>query len=81
MTKTETEVEVCLAFACHACHGAIEMVARCQGALLALTTKVFCRKVIDCPNCGDRIDLTFDPEGAIYDVSPCEDTLPRPSMN
>jgi hypothetical protein len=81
MTQTETEVEVYLDFACHACRGAITMVARCKGALLTLTTKVLCRKMIACPNCGKRIDLTFDPDGAVYDVSPCEDTLPQPSWN
>jgi hypothetical protein len=78
---TQTEVDVCVDFRCHACGGAIHMVARCKGALLTLTTKVDCRTVIACPNCGDRIDLTFDADGEVKDVSPCEDTLPQPSLN
>jgi hypothetical protein len=78
---TETEVLVCLDFACHACCRPVELTARCRGAVLTLTTKVLARTVIECPNCGEKIDLTFDPEGEVYDVSPCEDTLPQPSLN
>jgi hypothetical protein len=76
-----TEVEVCLEFACHDCCRSIELVVRCEGAVLGLTTKVLARTRIICPNCGEKIDLTFDPEGAVYDVAPCVDTLPQPSLN
>ena len=76
-----TVLEVCLDFACHACCRSVHMIARCEGEVLSLTTKVLARKIIRCPNCGERIDLTFDPEGAVYEVSPCDDTLPQPSLN
>ncbi|HEX4588482.1 MAG TPA: hypothetical protein VH120_01030 [Gemmataceae bacterium] len=76
-----TAVEVCLDFACHACCGWIQMTVRCEGTLLALTTKVLARTIINCPSCGEKIDLTFDPEGMVYDVAPCNDMLPQPSLN
>jgi hypothetical protein len=76
-----TCMETCLDFACHECCRSIELVVRCEGEVLELTTKVLARTRINCPNCGEKIDLTFDPEGAVYDVSPCEDTLPQPSLN
>ena len=77
-----TEVEVCLGFACHSCCRPIHMIAKCRGAVLTLTTKVLARIIIECPNCGEKIDLTFDPDGAVYDVAPYEDArLPQPSLN
>jgi hypothetical protein len=79
---TDLEVcEVCLDFACHACCRSVQLIARCEGPLLGLTTKVLARTIIDCPNCGEKIDLTFDPDGAVYDVAPYEDSLPQPSLN
>ena len=77
-----TELLVCLDFACHACHRPIELTARCEGAVLALTTKVLAAVTISCPNCGDKIDLTFDPDGTVYAVEPhVGPRLPQPSLN
>jgi hypothetical protein len=77
-----TELEVCLDFTCHTCCRPVQLIAKCRGAVLALTTKVLARTIIDCPNCGEKIDLTFDPDGAVYDVAPYEDArLPQPSLN
>jgi hypothetical protein len=76
-----TEVEVCLEFACRACGGSIELTVRCEGELLALTTKVLARTRIYCPNCGEKIDVTFDPDGVVYDVAACNDRLRQPSLN
>jgi hypothetical protein len=78
---TETEVEVCLDFDCHACRGPIGLIVICKGALLTLTNKVLLRTTARCPHCGKINEPTFDPDGAVYDVSPWEDTLPQPSLN
>jgi hypothetical protein len=77
-----TELEVCLEFACTCCCRPVELVVRCEGPVLALTTKVLADVTIDCPNCGEPIDVTFDPEGAVYAVAPHEaPRIPVPSLN
>ena len=77
-----TELLVCLEFACHACRRPIELTVKCEGAVLALTTKVMTDVTIPCPNCHRLIDVTFDPEGQVYQVA-CHvaPRLPQPSLN
>jgi hypothetical protein len=65
-----TELLVCLEFACHACHQPVVLTVKCEGAVLALTTKVLAAVTIPCPHCGEKIDLTFDPDGAVYAEPP-----------
>jgi hypothetical protein len=77
-----TELEVCLGFACHACRRPVELVVKCEGAVLALTTKVMTDVTIPCPNCRALIDVTFDPEGSVYRVAThVAPRIPQPSLN
>jgi len=64
-----TEVEVCLDFACRACRRPVQLIVRCEGAVLALTTKVMTAVTVPCPNCRAMIDVTFDPDGTVYRVA------------
>jgi hypothetical protein len=77
-----TELEVCLDFACHACRRPVQLIVRCEGAMLALTTKVLAGVTVPCPNCKSMIDVTFDPDGIVYGVAPyVAARLPVPSLN
>jgi hypothetical protein len=77
-----TELEVSLDFACHNCCHPVGVTVRCAGAMLTLTTKVLANVVVPCPNCGDLIDVTFDPDGTVHAVAPHEaPRLPEPSVN
>ena len=48
-----TELDVCLEFACTCCRRPVELVVRCEGPVLTLTSKVLANATIDCPNCGE----------------------------
>ena len=77
-----TELLVCLEFECHACFGPVRLTLKCEGAVLALTTKVLADVTIACPHCESKIDVTFDPEGVVYEVAPhVAARLPQPSLN
>jgi hypothetical protein len=77
-----TELEVCLDFACHACRRPVQLIVRCEGAMLALTTKVLAAVTVPCPNCKIKIDVTFDPDGIVYDVARhVAPRIPEPSLN
>jgi hypothetical protein len=77
-----TELLVCLDFACHICRRPVLLTLKCEGALLALTTKVLADVTIPCPHCKTKIDVTFDPDGTVYEVARhAAPRLPEPSLN
>ena len=75
-----TELEVCLDFACHACRRPVQLIVRCEGAMLALTTKVLATVTRPVPELSaTKIDVTFDPDGCGLPTSLA--TWPRESPN
>jgi len=77
-----TELLVSLDFACRVCRRPVQLVLKCEGAVLALTTKVLADVTVACPHCDMKIDVTFDPDGTVYDVARhVAARLPQPSLN
>jgi hypothetical protein len=77
-----TELLVSLEFACGVCDRPVQLVLKCEGAVLALTTKVLAGVTVTCPHCIKKIDVTFDPDGTVYDVARhVAARLPEPSLN
>jgi hypothetical protein len=77
------ELKVVLDFACCSCGLHVGVTVKCAGKGLAGAARSVAAVNVPCPNCGQVIELFFEPSGTVRDVCPYRAPRQRlePSVN